>query len=291
MRRTVLLAAVLSSAALTGCIGDTGDGLLDAANSTDTPTDAADVPANASVPTFPNGTLAPEKLAYSDCTEQMGSLPVPAQAFEDQLPEGFSLAPYGTLLASPNEPTGQTAELVVAGSECQRADGATSSRAFAFVFVDPPDAWENPDAGWGHALLVTWITTSEQATSVYDAWGLEPATATGEVTLQLTQTPIARAGTLAANADDRSLTLRTAVEGQPVEPAADEGRLFAAGPDGDVTGAMDVNFTAPQVGLGTAEASGELGLDPVSAQTGLGLHSWAFDEAFTYVDLTPREAS
>lgn len=281
-----MFAVLLVTTGLTGCIGTDNAG-VDAANATD----AADAPANASVPTLPNGTPAPEKLAYTDCTEQMGSFPVPASTYEDRLPESFSLATYGTLLPSPNEPTGGTAELVVAGSECQRPDGTVAERAFAFLFVKPPEGWQNPDAGFGHALLLSWISSSDRATSVYEAWGLGPVAATGEVTLELAQTPAARAGTLEAAADGDAFTLRTAVEGQPFEAEGDEGRLFAATPSGNVTGVVDLNFTSLQVGLGTAHAEGATGSGGLPDQAGVGLHSWAFDESFSYVELTPRNTS
>lgn len=105
MREAPVVVAFVA-AGLVGCIG-----------TTDTPTDDASDPGpdvDAGVPTFPNGTPAPRSVAVRDCYEQGGALPVPWSAYEDRLPEGFSLVPFGSTLATA-EPTGRTAELEVLG--------------------------------------------------------------------------------------------------------------------------------------------------------------------------------
>lgn len=278
--RQALVVVVLVAAGLAGCIGSTD---VPPGNATD-----AGPTTDASVPTFPNGTPVPTTLAYEDCVEQGGSFPVPASAYEDRLPDGFAVAPYSAAGTVDGEPVGATGELVLLGFRCRLPDGATESVAVAYLLVDPPEAWADPDATFGHGLLLSWVTTSEASAAVYEAWGLGPVT--GEVTLDGVETPAARAGTMEASADGATLRIDTATEGPATELAGSRLRLFAVHQNGTVTGAMDVDWTALQATLGTGAASGSLGtLEQVPAQPGVGFHTWAFDEQASYVDLPDRD--
>lgn len=288
--REILCAIVLVSAALAGCIGAEDDRPVDASGAAETPPED---PANASAPTLPDGTPAPTSLEVRDCTEQGGTFPVPASAYEDRIPEGFSLTPYGALFGT-QEPSGETAELVLLGVECQRPDGTTARTALAYLLVEPPEEWRNPNASFGHALALALVTSSEERAAVYEAWGLGPVTTDGEIGLAAAETPAAQAGTLEVSGEDGGLRVDTAVEGQPSEFDGALLRLFAADEDGTVTGAADLDWTSIQVTIGSAAAAGSGGfgtLDGAPAQPGVGFHNWGFNEVDRYVDLPPREGS
>lgn len=325
--REVLLAVVLVSAGLAGCVGFDDAGSGDAAqasradgNATTEPTaadsrnrsasgasgnstssgegtqeanatagnatdgDGDDPPAG---PTFPDGTPAPTTLTYQDCYEQWASLPVPAEPYRDLLPEGFSLASFQ------GEPTNETGTLFVLGQTCRGPDGAEFSRAFVDLAVDPPDAWEDDDALL-HALMLSYVTTSQRRADVIQAWGFGAVADHGEVTLARNGTPAARHGTLQASAGETNFSLETAVEGQPVEAGNGTARQFALGPSGRVTGAMELFLSSRQTvaGDGLADGTAEAGLlGPGPVRDGVGFHSWELDQTLTYVDLPPREGS
>lgn len=281
--RELMLAVVLLGAGLAGCVGVDDaplDNVTDAGHDIDT-----------SVPTFPNGTPAPTSVAVRDCYEQGGALPVPASAYEDRLPEGFSLVPFGSTVAAA-EPTGRTAELEVLGQMCTLPDGSSVTRVFSYLMVDPPDAWEASDVTFGYGLVLGYVTTSDRQAAVHQAWGFGDVAQAGEVTFDVTQTPAARTGSIQVSADDVSLELDTAVEGPPTVLEGQTIRWFALGEDGNVTGAKDGNWTSIQLNVGqvTASGSGAFGtLDGLPAQPGLGIHVSGFDETHRYVDLPPRE--
>lgn len=294
----LLFALALLTAGLAGCIG-TDDAPVDTANAADEQTEPA---ANASTPTFPNGTPAPTRVERVDCVEHFAFFPAPASAYRDRLPPGFALVPYA------DEPTGQTATVEVFAQRCELADGTTERRAGTVLVVDPPDAWANPDADFGHGIALSMVTTAERVAAVDQAWGFEHARA-GEASLGFTATPAARTGTMEANAGDVSLSLSTAVTGQEA-PAALSGhrataspspddqavifRSFALGENGTVVGAKDrTSSFADEVlldGTGTAQGSPAAGLpETPGVLHGDGGHVLGWNTTDVHVDLPPRE--
>lgn len=278
--RQLLLATLLVTAGLAGCVGS-DDAPVGPAKTSNTTADEAP---NASVPTFPNGTPAPTTLTFRDCYEHLGVVPVPASAYADRLPAGFSLASYA------GEPSGTSAALEVVGEACDRPDGTRISTVTTALLVDPPDAWENENA-FGHGLVLSWVTTSEHHARVNEAWGFGDVAETGDVSLEETRTPAARQGTLQVSAGETTLRLETLAGGQPGQEDGNESRLFALGADGTVTGAKDVNWTSVEAvfGSGVVSGSADAGLPHlVPAATGLAGHIWGWDATVTYVDLPPR---
>lgn len=272
----VLLAIALVTVGLTGCLGSEDGPLESSAAPTDPP-----VPRT---PTFPNGTAAPLGHEIRSCEEVVHVQPVPVDVLEPRVPAGFTIVPF--------DPTGELGTVLMVGQSCTWGDGSQVAIAKVYLMVDPPDAWENPDAS-GHALYLTVMTDSEGLADLLTAWGLGPVVSVGDVTLELTTTPGGGAGHLDASAAGDSLTIDTLVAGQPTAGTGPVTRMFVADETLTVTGAVDLVPSEHEGELQGASRVSFSGIvddgGPLPAYPALGHQLWGFGQTESYVELPALE--
>lgn len=227
------------------------------------------------------GPAVPAQFVMTDCYEQAASLPVPADDYAGLLPDGFSIAPYtggGSLGATP---TGdQMGELFVVASECTDPEGNAFERAFTAVFVTPPPELSNPEASFGHLLVLGYWTPAESHFSLWQAWGLQPTMED----LALARSDLGGQRTGVAefpSSEGATLTSQVALVEQSMP--ANTARFFGADETG-ITGIADAEFGALAVYLGTATIEGgpETGVQG-GAYDGVGFHAFGHSNHWTNV--------
>lgn len=286
IRATPAALALVVVAGVAGCLGTDETPGDPSGTGSAGPQPAAD----ASLPTPANGTPPPRTLRYRDCHLQAGAFPVPASAYEDRLPPGFSAARPAFL---PADPAGAAGSVFVGGIACRDGDLGPVSEVTAYLGVDPPDAWTHPDADL-HGIPLAMITTSERVTAARTGWGFGAVAATGGVTLETRASPATLDGAVTAHVGDRRLEMTTAVDGEPDEMEGGLARWFGVSEEGTVVGAIDHTWSEAPGRSGTAEMHGspELGaLEAVPSQPGLGFHKDGMDLVDRPIDLPPREGS
>lgn len=274
--RELLLALVLLTAGLAGCIGDDA-GDLEQANATDAAAEAT----NASeLGTLPDGEPVPLDIEMADCYEQTGVFPVPAEAV-GELPEGFEPVPF--------DPAGQTATMLVIALDCSLPGDEDHSEVWGMVEVEPPEELAAEDAAFS-LIALSAISSTERRAHVYEAWGMgEDEILAGDVTVEtLAETPPARGGHVLGTDDDFTVHLYTATQGPPTPEEAGQARVFGVA-DAEVTGMMDVSWTDSEEGL-QGEALLDIedgGMDlPRPEGAGIAVHWWGgFDFTYEHVDL------
>lgn len=276
--REIFVVLALLMTAGTGCIGSESTGAADQAAPTGT---------NATV-TASNATEVPQVLRYERCADQTAIYPVPIDAVRREVPEGFDPVPL--------DPAGVNGILVMPAYTCKTSDGETVSELWAFVLVEPPEAWADPDATIGHLIPLGGTTTSEASAGTYHAWGFTDPLETGEVTAQITETPAGIAARFDAQGSDSgvSITQVSVAVGEAETASAGSARVFAV-QDTEVTGAMDVSWPehryVPQ-GEATLQETPSLVPFTPPAWTGIVEQHLPSGHSLTLepVDLPPRAA-
>ncbi len=233
---------------------------------------------SSSAPTEPP---VPAALVMVDCYEQAASFPVPAEDYSGSLPDGFSIAPYtggGSLGATPT--SDQMGELFVVASQCTGPDGEGFERAFTAAFVTPPEELRNPEAAFGHLLLLGYWTSAESHLRVWQAWGLRPAL--DDLSLERSDLGAQRTG-LAAFPSSGGATLTSQVALVEESMPANTARFFGADETG-TTGIADAEFGELSVYLGTATVEGtpETGIQ-AGPYDGVGFHAFGHSNHWTHV--------
>lgn len=293
------MAAVLLAAALAGCIGSDGGSAETASDPG--PATAGDgdatVPSNetgASAPneteedanplgTLPDGSPVPAQTTLAGCHEQIGVFPVPDRLVGTSTPEGFETASFG--------PLGETATLVVLSLSCT-VDGEDHGETWAMVEVEPPEEMASDEADFS-LLVLGAITSSEDQTATYRAWGLGDDVLDGDVTVEaLHEAGPTRSGHVLATDGDFTVHVYSGVGGEASPEEAGNARVFGA-EDGEVTGIVDVAWTDAQGGYETGEATlavegGTPAPIPQPQGAGIAVHTWGEDYDITYT-YTPLE--
>lgn len=294
----LLTALLLIAVPLAGCTGSSGPSdavpTADDGDETDTGDETDD--GNATDGTGDNGTVpaTTTRLTLAGCNAQQAVFVVPAAVAEGQMPEGFGPAdPFGT--------GGATTALVAVGISCKNAtsDGfADPVEGFgsfvAFLAVDPPDEYEDPDVD-NYLLQVATVTSTEEVRSVYEDWNLSAEE--GSVSLSVTGvSPGARKGTVDVQGEDVQATIHTAVQAQTRSEADFRVRTFGI-VNGTVTDVVDIAVTGSTFTDGVSKL--ELGTPPTDADD---LQFWAlfspmsgiathYVDASMTIDMTRRPAS
>lgn len=239
-------------------------------------------------PLLPDGTPAPLSLALTDCSEQIGIFPADESYAAPYLPAGFKAVPFN-----------QTPYITVVLVAYSCATGnVTMNSADLGILVTPPTAFANATASL-HIVPISAYTDRADIADVYHAWGANATHAAADVTITVStpENPLLRAGEVSASGPMGSFTMRTFAPVAGGEPeAAGSARVFIVDAALNVTGAMDVAWTASAMatGMGTAvfdsSASGPAGVPAVAP--GVAFHFWgAYDYAVTYVPLASPAAA
>lgn len=196
----------------------------------------------------------PSILAFNDCRDGAGRFPIPLNKAREALPEAFEPVKGG--------PLGGEALLFITAWECQLStlNGATHKvfEVTTMILVDPPSEYELGSEGFqSHGFVVDWVTSSQAASAVYEAW--EVPHSLDEVSVVLATDPsAAREGHAETQTVDGPLTLDI-VAGDPVQPfGPGTVRVFYAvsHEDGDLLRAVDVMWDGiPKTAFGSGELS------------------------------------
>lgn len=273
--RVILLALLLATAGLAGCLGSEDRPLE--------PSRETDGQLGLEGPIFPNGTAAPLGHEIRECDQIVHVQRAPADVFEGRMPPGFTMVT--------GDPAGELAMVLFVGQACTWMDGSEVEIAKAYVIVDPPDAWELAGAS-SHGLYLTVITTSQDLADLLAAWGLGPVVSVGDVSMETTLSAAGVTGHLDAAADGISLTIDTVGAGKPEAFPERAGRMFVADETLTVTGALD--FVSSQhgeilQGASRVSFSGFAPEGPLPAYPARGHLSWGVGQMESYVELPELE--
>lgn len=201
-----LLLVVTLGSALSGCIGT-----LEQTQATRTTTDdGGDGPVGS--------------IALKDCREEIGIFPVPASAVEPYLPDGFEpAASTPPEVHQGEDPTGQTATLLLVGMDCESPRPA--SFLFPFVPVVPP-ADERVDGVYYHAVALPCV--ADEATSeLLRSWHV--LCEAGDVGIETrADAPAGAAWDLTADDGNATVTMEGAAPASRSPAGAEWIRLFHA---------------------------------------------------------------
>lgn len=276
MNRTLLLAVVLLTAGLAGCLGGE-DAALEESNTTET-TPAVN---ESDLGTLPDGSPVPAETTLAGCHEQAGAFPVPRAFFEGEVPDGFEPVPFG--------PAGASATLVVISLSCSLS-GEDQRVLWGMLVVEPPEGLA-PEDGDVSLLALGTISSDERQAHVYEAWGLGDEILTGDVTVEnLQETNLGRGGHAMATDGDFTIHMYSSVGGEPAPETAGQARVFGES-GGELAGAMDISWTDSEGGFQDGEATlafeGQAPI-PQPESAGVAWHFWgdSYDVTFEHLDLS-----
>lgn len=285
MNRRVLLLAVLLAGlgGLAGCLGDEAPQQLASSDNSSKPT-----PAVGSVA----GTAAVE-----GCVGYSTQVPLPWDAVEQALPDGFQPAPFVPVSVGPVTPTeDRAAEGFFDGWRCQQATvGNASLGEVTFVFakieVKPPSELAPPDEASSYVPLFL-AADAPRFAEAFEEWGL--AAESGQPTVETLGAGPTRAGHVQGAAPDTTLETRVYLADTPatrISASAEDTRYFVTEPalfqgDVEVAGVIERSTTniTGTIGQGHAELAGPIAQALGSTHAGLGFDSpdGSWGEAFRY---------
>lgn len=279
MTRTIILAILLTSAALAGCIGSDDDP-IESAGAENVTTDAT----NTTLGLLPDGSPVPTTVELSDCQLEAGFFQIPLQLAGEMAPSGATPAATG--------PAGQTGTFIVSGLACTDDTGESTGEVWGFVVVERPEGVPQSEYGDPVAAVGSFID-SDRLIEIYEAWGLYAASP-GEVTVEtLQETPAARAGHVLATNGDFTVHAYTSAPNQPsAEDASGVQVLHFA--EGEVQAVVELAWGEHEGvnGEATLKFEGEPGTDPFSlvfgnfAMPGMSHSSTAtFPLSVSYIDV------
>lgn len=274
--RALLVAVLLSTAGVAGCIGSDG-APGDAANASDP---SEDTGVSASGPTLPDGSPARTSFTQTQCEETIAIFPVPSDDIEPWLPEGFE----------PVTRQAGTASVSVATFDCAIDRDERVTQHEIGLFVEPPERYQ---ASWADGTFVELarVVDGGSLADTLQGWGFSEIVP-GQANIDVTATPLAETGSTTASDDDGfDLAYETSVPEDP-QPEEDGGTfkvLFVGVED------AEVKATAKVV-LGPGGATSQTGTAVLTtAQTpfdflqagmeGLAVHAYSGDEPTTYTYL------
>lgn len=215
----------------------------------------------------------PSVLAFKDCWDGAGRYPIPLDKAREALPEAFEPVNGG--------PLGDEALLFITAWECQLSpeNGTTHtvSEVTTMIVVDPPTEYELTSEGFqSHGFVVDWVTSSEAASAVYEAWDVPHSLDDVSVVLA-TDTSAARRGHAETETVDGPLILDI-VAGGPVQPfGLGTVRVFytVSHEDGDLLRAVDVMWDGiPNTAFGSGVLSHARYGNLASSDM---FHAWPYD--------------
>lgn len=163
-------------------------------------------------------------VELGDCREEIGIFPMPAAAVKPHLPDGFE--PAATTppeVAQVQDPTGQTATLLLVGMVCTFPRPA--SFLFPFVPVVPPED-ERVEGVYYHAVALPCIADGETV-ELLRAWHVPCKTGTVAIQTRL-GSPAGAAWDLTADDGNTSIAMEGAAPASRSAAGAEWIRLFHA---------------------------------------------------------------
>lgn len=244
----LLVALILVSVSLAGCLGSSPDGSSDQSRADTGSDDRID------------------RLEASGCREQIGIFGMDAATVSPYMPEGFEpmpvLPPEVYQGADPSE---QTATLLLVGFVC---DQPPMTLFLPLVPVMPPEELREPEVYY-HAVALPCIADGATAT-VLEAWGAPCQTGTTAIEPQV-ELPAGAVWDLAAESSTFTVTMQGSAPASETPAGPEWVRLFHA-LDGQLCSVSDTRVEVHehwQFGSAMVTAEGSAGF-PVPDQPGMG---------------------